>query len=230
MKAHALRIDLQAPGLEIILPPPMAPGATNYRSQFATDFIRRQDLAVAVSGGPFWPEVRWPGLAIYPVGVMVTDGVRWSPPVGNLHALVFTKDHRVRLSQDQRDLSDVWQEMGGNLIILQHGTNLMEAIPPTATSVVGHSVDGRILYWLLVDGRQPGWSEGASPVETAEMMKSLGATDALRMDGGSVVTLAKSGFLGAKVINRPSHPYLTGVQRPIGSFVGIRARPRKSPP
>lgn len=225
LKAHAIRVDLTAPGVEILVNPPSDPGGSTFAATYATDFLERHNLQVVVSAGAFWPFARWPATRVDPIGVAISDGVRWSEPVPNLHALVITRDRRVRLTMDQYNLADAWQAVGGNWITLRGGTNLMEPFSLQPSSVGGHSADGRTLYWLIVDGRQPGWSEGVTPFEGADLLHSVGATDGIRFDDGSVVTLAWAGsWTGAKVVNRPSHPYITGLQRPIGSLMGIRAR------
>jgi len=50
--------------------------------------------------------------------------------------------------------------------------------------------------WLVtVDGRRPGWSGGVTYVEAAQMMRWLGATDALNLDGGGSSTFVGFGDL-----------------------------------
>ncbi len=226
LKAHALRVDLSAPGVEIFANPPSEPGSGTCAAIYAGEFLKHHHLQLALNGGPFRPKARWPGVPLDPVGLMISDGLRWSDPVANLHALVITRDHRARVTQDQSDTADASQAIGGHLITLRGGTNTMEILDLQSVSVAGTSADGRILYWLIVDGRQPGWSEGLRPDESAAMIQQLGAADAIRMDEGSVVTLVKAGgWTGAEVVNRPSHPYVIGMQRPLGSLVGIRAQP-----
>ena len=51
-----------------------------------------------------------------------------------------------------------------------------------------------------VDGRQPGYSVGLSDVEGAELMRSLGARDAVNLDGGGSATMVIRG----RVVNSPS--------------------------
>ncbi len=53
---------------------------------------------------------------------------------------------------------------------------------------------------VTVDGRQPGYSIGLSLPDTAELLRSLGVTEAVNLDGGGSTTLAA----GATVLNRPS--------------------------
>ena len=56
------------------------------------------------------------------------------------------------------------------------------------------------VWMVTVDGRRPGWSEGLTYLETAQMLRWLGATDALNLDGGG-----SSAFVGfGKLRNWPS--------------------------
>ena len=82
--------------------------------------------------------------------------------------------------------------------------------------------DSRV--WLVtVDGRQPGWSDGLTYLETAQMLRWLGATDALNLDGGG-----SSSFIGfGRLRNRPSG----GSQRAVASALVIMPpEGRVSPP
>lgn len=59
--------------------------------------------------------------------------------------------------------------------------------------------DGKFLM-MTVDGRQPGVSVGMSLQELAEYLFSLGAIDAMNLDGGGSTTM----YLDGKVVNTPS--------------------------
>ena len=54
----------------------------------------------------------------------------------------------------------------------------------------GLSADGRWLYAVVVDGRQPGYSLGADMDDLVRILKAAGAVDAINMDGGGSSTLA----------------------------------------
>ncbi|MCS7192086.1 MAG: phosphodiester glycosidase family protein [Armatimonadetes bacterium] len=56
------------------------------------------------------------------------------------------------------------------------------------------------LIWVVVDGRQPGYSEGISLDELAEFLRNAGCKEALNLDGGGSSTL----FVRGRVLNRPS--------------------------
>jgi hypothetical protein len=81
-------------------------------------------------------------------------------------------------------------------------------------TAVGVTAQGRLLL-VTVDGRQP-MSGGMTLYELAQLMKQLGATDAINLDGGGSTTLAVRGGL---VLNSPSE----GKQRPVANAVVVYA-------
>lgn len=81
-------------------------------------------------------------------------------------------------------------------------------------TLVGLTEDGRLLL-VAVDGRRPGFSVGATFMESARIMQALGAADAMNLDGGGSTTIT----IGATVMNQPSDP--TG-ERPIADAIVIR--------
>lgn len=67
------------------------------------------------------------------------------------------------------------------------------------------------LILVTVDGRQPGYSDGATLVEGAALMRALGAVSALNLDGGGSTTMVA----GGELVSRPSG----GAERADGDFV-----------
>jgi exopolysaccharide biosynthesis protein len=68
-------------------------------------------------------------------------------------------------------------------------------------TLAGVRADGRLLL-VTVDGRRSGWSAGVTLREAARVMRSLGARDALNLDGGGSTAMAIRGEL----VSRPSDP------------------------
>jgi hypothetical protein len=68
-------------------------------------------------------------------------------------------------------------------------------------SAVGRSSRGDV-YLVTVDGRQPGWSVGLTLLELAHVMRSLGAVDAVNLDGGGPASMTVHGSF----VNRPAEP------------------------
>lgn len=79
--------------------------------------------------------------------------------------------------------------------------------------------DGNFLM-MTVDGRQPGVSVGMSLQELADYLLSLGAVDAMNLDGGGSTTM----FLDGKVVNTPSDKE---GERKVGDAILVTLRGKK---
>jgi exopolysaccharide biosynthesis protein len=80
----------------------------------------------------------------------------------------------------------------------------------------------RYLVLAVVDGRQPGYSEGMSEREMADLMLELGCADALNLDGGGSTAMVLRDATGTlRIVNRPSDP---AGARPVPVFLGVRQR------
>jgi hypothetical protein len=80
-----------------------------------------------------------------------------------------------------------------------------------AITAAGH------LLLVVADGRQPGHSVGLTFAETAELALSLGAVDAVNLDGGGSSAMA----IGGALVNRPSDS--TG-ERAVGDVLLLAPR------
>jgi hypothetical protein len=77
-------------------------------------------------------------------------------------------------------------------------------------TAVGFTADGKALI-VVVDGRQAGFSAGVTLRELAELMRSLGAVEALNLDGGGSTVMTVNGV----AVSRPS----AGIERPVANAV-----------
>lgn len=100
------------------------------------------------------------------------------------------------------------EAVGGFPLLLRDGVEVLgtqdvrEAFglarhPRTA---IGWDAGQRILYLVVVDGRQPPYSDGMTLPELTRLFRRLGATDALNLDGGGSTAMVVAGT----VVNRPS--------------------------
>jgi len=88
-------------------------------------------------------------------------------------------------------------------------------------SAIGVSADGTRVTFIAVDGRQPGYSLGATSQELAQLFLQLGAHDAMSLDGGGSTTLVARGTGGPVVLNRPIHTRVPGRERPVANHIGV---------
>lgn len=80
----------------------------------------------------------------------------------------------------------------------------------------GISQDGCYLILVCVDGRQPGWSEGATMYDMCNWMDSFGAYNAINLDGGGSTTMTRA---DVGDVNRPCYGY----DRSVGASLGVKS-------
>lgn len=123
--------------------------------------------------------------------------------------------------------TDLKMAITGGSILVQNGI-IPAAFSHTTSDItgrnprtaIGSSIDGKTIFLVVVDGRQPGVSVGMSQDELARLMLDAGAYDALNLDGGGSTTMVTrpQGESSTRVINTPSD---NGVQRIVANAAGI---------
>jgi hypothetical protein len=92
---------------------------------------------------------------------------------------------------------------------------------PNPRTAVGVGAGGRRLLFVVIDGRQAGFSAGATLAQTADLMRALGAREALNLDGGGSSALVVRNFRDElRVITRPSDP---AGERAVGNALAVLA-------
>ncbi len=235
-KIVALRINLKARGIEFKTTPPNKDFKPNEREtwrQTTADFLVENKLAVAVNANFYTPfnaeTIRNPGDANV-TGLAVSDGFVESAPQIGFPSFLVKKDGSVEIRQvaPDEDLSEIEQAVSGSSIVLKDGEVVETADdsvhPRTA---VGYSQDKRYVYFIVIDGRRPGYSVGASLKSVGETLKYFGASEGLNLDGGGSTTMVARGKDGTpQVLNRPIN---AGVNEPIylrhnANAIGVKAR------
>ncbi len=85
-------------------------------------------------------------------------------------------------------------------------------------SVLALNGNRSVLWIIVVDGRQPGYSEGMNLPEMADYLRSIGATDALNLDGGgSAVLVGPEG----RLLSRPIQEGVPGRERVVANHLGV---------
>jgi len=82
-----------------------------------------------------------------------------------------------------------------------------------ARTAAGVTADGRLIL-MTADGDRPGHSVGLTIGETAEVMRDLGAVDAVNLDGGGSTTM----FVEQRLRSRPSD---AAGERPVGDALVV---------
>ncbi|MEU8530414.1 phosphodiester glycosidase family protein [Streptomyces sp. NPDC048629] len=110
----------------------------------------------------------------------------------------------------------------GGFPVLRDGAPLdgLDSVAFAVRSAAGIGFDGRWLVLMALDGA-PGFRSGLTVAEVADLMASLGTTDALSLDGGGSSTLVtrSPGDGAVTVRNHPSG----GAERPVANGIGVFA-------
>jgi len=226
LRIHAARIDLTAAGIRLFVTPSNGdlPGEVNGRQslKFLSEFKCQLAINASFFAGRF--EV---GAPMDIVGLSVSNGDVYSPP-NEFAALLISKDNRARVSAPPFDLAKAYNAAAGDTLLLKDGRIAVDpslrngiTVNRHPRSAAGISRDGRYLLLMVIDGRQPGYSEGATKVETAEWLRKLGAWEAVNLDGGYSSNLVIEGSGGRpELLNHPGPAFL----RPVANHIGVYAR------
>jgi hypothetical protein len=241
---HFVTIDLNAPGLRFLVTPPEdATAPLPLRARTTSAFLRETGAHLAINGDFFYPWKSNTPLNYYPhVGDRVTvQGYASSKgvPYGNnprrwtLPALCFTAKGEASIKVIKPGEKPPQHAIGGDRFLLQEGRTADAAkgsdeLNPRTAAALDRS--RRHLLLLIVDGRQPGYSEGATTEELALLLRERGGYTALNLDGGGSATLAVRGENGLpEILNHPiDHRYFPGGERAVANHLALFA-PRAKP-
>lgn len=228
---YAVRIDLKAPGIHFLASPHS--GSKETISETTRQFATEHHLQVAINAGFFTPCCNVDPREEDILGLTVAEGKVIAPPSSDgtyNEALMITRDNDATIGvvSPGADLSRVYTAVTGSAMIVKNGVNngsentLNKAPYGNPRTVVGLSRDRRYLYWVVIDGRKPGYSFGTTNTESADILLALGAYTGLNLDGGGSTTLVRQNAQGKVVtVNRPS----SGTDRLVASSLGVYAEP-----
>lgn len=230
---HHVEIDLATPGLEFLVTPVHPTGSFDLPARTTSRFASEFDVQVAINASFFYPFRADGPFEFYPhagdpvnaIGSCVSAGRWYSTPEPAYTLLAITRDNHVAIGDSSLY---VWNAISGHPLLLKDGEiATLEDVPADPRTAVAVDRTCRRMYWLVVDGRQPGYSEGVTFHELAELCGEVGGWNALALDGGGSSTLVvrESGHQ-PRVLNCPIHgKHPPGVERPVANHLGVRVRP-----
>lgn len=231
LHVYALRVDLHDPTVAFLVTPANGPGPLETDGLKASTFLTRYRCQVAINASPYKPCCNQSeGTAKDVDGLSASRGDVYSSPVEGWGALVISETNEARVFQESIDVSEAYNGVGGFDPLLDKGENVAveDALHPR--TAVGVSKDGRYLYLVVIDGRQPGYSEGVTTAEAAQWLQRIGAHDAVNLDGGGSSTMVMADAKGRpQLINRPIHRGISGNERVNANHLGIYAKRLDSP-
>ena len=223
---HALTVNLREGNFQFFVTPGNDDGT--FCTRTVSEFLAQNNLDIAINGDSFSyldptstnAEAHCSsGDPVKPNGYTTSRGTvyveRGGPTVyiSERNEIVFEKTK-----------GKFYNAISGDRMVVTQGkriSNLATNIPHPRTAI-GLGKDGRTLILMVVDGRQPNYSEGMTFPELANMLIKFGAYTGINMDGGGSSAMVVKGMDGQPcVLNSPIDQNIPGQERAVANHLGI---------
>lgn len=229
---HVVTIDLKASGLKVLVTPGDKGQNQPLAAQTTSEFLKQYNLQLAINGDAFHP---WRDMG--PLGFYPHEGERVTPygfaaSKGSIYAQDTDEQPTLYIFQNNKASINaikgkIYNAISGFRLLVWTGDavaslNDSHMDPRTA---IGLNRSGNKMIIIIVDGRQPGYSEGVTYAELAQLLLEQKVYAGMNMDGGGSTTLVIQGADGEpQVLNSPIHNGVVGRERPVGNHLGFSVR------
>lgn len=233
LMAHVVEIDLDRAAGRLLVTPADAGEPYEISARRTSTFAEEFEAKAAINGSFFAPIRGKTPLFYYPragdrvdiLGQAMSDGVLYSSYQEAWSAVCASgRQIDVVIGRCEGDFDQILSAStvfmrAGSYSVTESKTSPynLERQPRSAVAI---SEDGRRLFLIVVDGRQPGYSEGVNLRELADIIVPLGAFRSITLDGGGSATLVIRREGGYEVVNSPIHGRWPGLERPVGNHLG----------
>jgi hypothetical protein len=227
---HTVAIDLSLALVDFLVTPGDDSLNMDIAARTTSSFLEEYDVQLAINGSffvPFKAESPWDyyphrGDDVDVEGLAISNGRQYSDEDPNFPVLCFTPG-RILIQPATGCPAETTQALAGNHILVEHGLRVADEQDLTLhpRTAVALGPDGRMLWFIIVDGRQRHYSEGVTLAELADITLELGADAALNLDGGGSSTLVTADSSGPHVLNAPIHTNVPMRQRPVANHLGV---------
>ncbi|MBP2001671.1 exopolysaccharide biosynthesis protein [Paenibacillus shirakamiensis] len=176
-----------------------------------SSMVKRTGAIAGVNGGGF-ADPNWKGNGFKPIGVVICNGkLYYNGLDGKKSTQIVGIDEEGKMIAGNYSLKELSNMKVREAVTFQprlivNGRGLIKnagdgwgIAPRTA---MGQRADGAIIF-VVIDGRQPGYSIGANLYDVQQILLKRGAVIAANLDGGSSTVLVKDN----EIVNKPSSQY-----------------------
>jgi hypothetical protein len=228
--AHIVTVDTQSKNISFLVTPGNRDNPLPLKARTTSKFLREFNVQIAINGDGFTPWYSYGPFAYYPHSGDRVEPNGFAASEGNVYSS-YRKNPTLYIS-DGNNLSfrgpgDVYNAISGDRWLVRNGKTVtgLDDVTPAPRTAIGVDDSGEKLIIIVVDGRQPFYSSGATLNELANYLVYYGAENAINLDGGGSSTLVFEGLFGtSKVVNSPIHGSIPGWERPVGNHLGIFAK------
>ncbi len=231
---HLVQIDLSASGLSSLVTPRDyrdSEGRLPLVARRTSVFLQEHKLQLAVNGGYFKPfhsrgyldYYPHPGDPVEPIGLTASRGNIYGPHRTRRGVLFISEDGRASFDAP---IGKVYNAIAGDFPLIEKGrvsTRLPSGLGPRTAAGLDRGCQQLTL--VVVDGRQPGYSEGCSLKELAHILLRRGVHNGVNLDGGGSSTLVIEDASGKPlVLNSSIDCRIPGRERAVATHLGLFAK------
>ena len=235
MIAHVVVIDRREGRMRFMVTPPDQVEGGAVQARTTTQFAEEFGVQIAINGDgffPWWshsPVDYYPrvGDPVTPLGFTASNGKVYADGLQNEEpepTLYISRRNELTFNLEP---NRIHHALSGDRMLIQGG----EIVPGLDDSIlhprtaIGVNRNGRYVILVVVDGRQPFYSAGATYQELAELLKDFDAHFAMALDGGGSSTLVVEQNGDVVILNSPIDNYIPGRERPVANHFGVFVEP-----
>lgn len=176
-----------------------------------SSMVARTGAIAGVNGGGF-ADPNWKGNGFKPIGLVISQGKLYYNGLGgkkSTQIVGLDKEGKMiagNYTLDELSKMGVQEAVTFQPRIIVNGKgqikNAAEGWGIAPRTAMGQRADGALIF-VVIDGRQPGYSIGANLYDVQQIMLKQGAVIAANLDGGSSTVLVKDN----EILNKPSSQY-----------------------
>lgn len=236
---HTVTVNLQTSGLQVFI----SPGVSKtdlfpFQARTTSDFVRQTGAQLAINASfffPFMEETPWQyfphsGDRVNAAGTVIANGYQYAPDRTDWPVLCFGPEQTAEIVASGTCAETTVHGVAGRNLLVRDGQAALDQYDllndkPYARVAAGVNRQGDTLWLVVIDGKQPFYSQGATQTELANLFVELGADAAINLDGGGSTTLVMNSTSGPKVLNAPIHTKWPMRERPVANHLGFFAAP-----
>ena len=234
MIVNVLVVDTKTEKMKFLVTPPTHDNdAAPMCAQSTSEFLYRNGLQFAINGDGYEhvDAASQPNLScaderdlLNPNSYAASRGTVYSQRWDNRPIMYINANNEITYNEPK---GAVYNAISGDRTLVDGGeipAGLDNTVLQPRTAI-GTNSNGRWMILIVVDGRQPGYSEGCTLYELAEMMiKYGGVHNAINLDGGgsSAMLIEKNGE--PDVVNSPIEGGIAGRERLVANHFGIEVK------
>ncbi len=232
---HQVTVDVTSPHIQwLVTPGNPSEDGTEISARTTSEFVREFDVQLGINGSffyPFYVKSPWDyfpkvGDRVQVLGQAISDGIEYSPGNPGWFVFCILENRTALIPGDAFCPEHTQQGLAGGAILVWQGepvplmsSEFYDGLSPR--TAIGINRERTQLFILVVDGRQPFYSEGISLPELQEVLIKLGVETALNLDGGGSTTLVVADPK-VRVLNAPIHTRIPLRERPVANHFGLR--------